>query len=324
MPHNIEQLLDQIEAKHNIAFAHDLRLAIEARGWLTRLGVPFNLEGLLRAILRDGFDEDSAFKDLGVSLTPRASHSTVALHDVREPAPLSDQVVKCLTLSAEICRHFSETQYITDDKTVTVRTGHLGQDSIIFAIAYMAPELIIENLGPPETTSWIRKTARGVAKRALSQRISPSTMYDLKEWHKVREFLQERSDFRGWYLRTFLTRSLVVGGEQYVYMATSEGVNIRNSGEKKLELDGNSCGSHASFCFMGVPQTSSCPDCGELRPPIAIRQATCEQSEDGLPRVVIHLDPDAARALDVPSTIFVEFEDRLTVEEYLVADPATP
>ena len=127
------------------------------------------------------------------------------------------------------------------------------------------------------------------------------------------------ANMRGWRLRTLLARSLVVDGEQYVYLSASEGPE--GSAEED-PLDGHATGSHASFCFMGVPRSSNCPDCGELERPVRLNEMQSDVTDSGLPVVIIRLDPDAALEAGIPSTIFIEFEDRLTVEEYLVADTA--
>ena len=77
MSEAIMRLLDEVQDTHNVEFEPGVRTAIEARGWLLRLGLPFNHETLLRAILRDGFDEDSAFNGMGARLTPKPSNSVI-------------------------------------------------------------------------------------------------------------------------------------------------------------------------------------------------------------------------------------------------------
>ena len=313
----IEQLLQEIETEHNVVFADDVRLAIEARTWLLRIGVPYYLEGLLRSTLRQGFGADSAFKGLDVCLTPRAATATLPADAGGAPAAFSQEVADCLRLAGRICSHFSRTQYVSSKQTVTIKQGHLGQDAVLFALAYTAPEVITANLAPAEIAQWIRKIAHGVAQRALCESVSPSTMYDLKEIKDVQEFLNARSLLKGWYLQAFLSRDLVTNGEQYVYMAASE------STEPGTVVAGaitdQAPGSHSSFCFMGVPAVTACPDWGQLKPPVRIVKAHCERGEIGGARFVLTLDPTAAQRAEVAPTVVVEFVERLTVEEYTVA-----
>ncbi len=312
------RILEQIETEYNITFAAEVRLAIEARAWLIRLGIPFSLEGLLRSILREGFSDDSAFRGLDVKLTLRAARSTLPPPHAGKAAAIPEEIIKCIELAARICHHFSQTQYVSKDQSITIKEGTAGQDTIIFAVAHMASDLIPANLLPTETAQWIRKIARGVARRALSHRVGPSIMYDLHGSEDVREFLHKRALLRGWYVKTLLTRNLVSDGEQYVYLSTSQKLIIdETSGEETSE---EAAGAHSSFCFVGVPQAAPCPDWGQLAHPIRIVEAISECGDDGSTRFVLKLDKDAARRADVPPTVIIEFQERLTVEEYTIGD----
>ena len=86
MTNDISQLLNKTEKGYNASFAHTVRMAIEARAWLLRLGLPFTLEALLRTILREGFDKDSAFRGLNVHLTRRAANSVLPKTGTHAPA----------------------------------------------------------------------------------------------------------------------------------------------------------------------------------------------------------------------------------------------
>ena len=66
---DILKVVEQIEQDHSVEFDSTVRTAIEARSWLVRLAVPFTLDGLLRAVLRNGFARGSIFGALRLSLS---------------------------------------------------------------------------------------------------------------------------------------------------------------------------------------------------------------------------------------------------------------
>ena len=319
MIQDITRLLGEIEERYGAAFSHNVRIAIEARAWLLRCGLPFTSESLLRTILRDGFDKDSAFRGLGVRLTRRAPQAALPASGAQERLSFSQEVVECLDTAGRISLHFSRTQYISGRETVSISKGLIAQDAILFAIAHLAPEIITGNLEPAESAVWIRKTARGVARRALSERIGPSTMYNLQELEEMRTFLAEHGRLEGWHLKTVLARSVATGGDRYVYISASEDVE-RDEGRPGEERD-DAPGSHASFCFIGVPRAVDCPNWGELSRPVRIESATFDAGEEGRRRFIIRLDARDAAEAGVEATVTLEFTERLTVEEFQVAPP---
>lgn len=320
MTNDISQLLNETEKRYNASFAHTLRMAIEARAWLLRLGLPFTLEALLRTTLREGFDKDSAFRGLDVHLTRRAANSVLPQTGTYAPAELSDEVTECLDTAGRISHHFSQTQYVSGQQKLNVQQGYIGQDAIVFAIAWLASELITSNIEPEESAEWIRKTAFGVARRALSERIGPSTMYNLTALDDIRAFLTQRSQLSNWRLKTFLARNVAAKGDRYAYMSVSEESEPTES-QLRDELD-EAPGSHASFCFVGVPQAINCPDWGEVSPPVRIESASCDAGEEGRQKFVLLLNADDARQAEISPAITIEFIERLTVEEYEVTPHA--
>jgi len=319
MTQDVTRLLGEIEERYGAAFSHNVRIAIEARAWLLRCGLPFTSESLLRTILRDGFDKDSAFRGLDVRLTHRAPQTVLRAPGAGKGLSLSPEVVECLETAGRISQHFSRTRYISGSETISINKGHIGQDAIVFAVAYLAPELITSNLTPVEGAEWIRKTARGVARRALSERIGPSTMYNLRELEEMRNFLAEHGRMVGWHLKTLLARSVATGGDQYVFMSASEEVEGDEvpPGEERDEAPGR----HASLCFIGVPPALECPNWGELSRPVRIESATFDAGEEGRRRFILRLDAQDAAEVGVEPTVTLEFAERMTVEEFAVAPP---
>ena len=209
---------------------------------------------------------------------------------------------------------------MSEQQTVTVQKGRLGQDAVLFAIAILAPGVILRNIEPAKVADWVKRTATGVAHRALADHIGPSTMYSFTQPEEIHSFLTERKLMRDWHLRTFLARSVVTDGDKYVYVSITEAVES----DEALVADEfyEAPGRHISLCFVGVPRVFNCPDYGQLTPPPRITNLICHRTDKERLRFILHLDTASALKANVPDTIVLEFTERLTVEEYLVAPGA--
>ena len=322
MSDDTPRLLDEIEERYSASFSQAMRVAIEARLWLLKLGLPFTIEALLRAALRDGFDKESAFRGLGARLTRRAANGVLPPAGTAA-ARLSDELAECLDTAGRVSQHFSRTQYVSGKQKLSVQQGYIGQDAIIFAVAYLVPNAIADNLEPHESAEWIQQTAFGVAKRALSELIGPSTMFNLTAGDDIRAFLAERSHLCGWRLKTLLTRAVATEGDHYAYMSVAEELDPPES--RLRDEHHEAPGKHASFCFVGVPPATGCPDLGEVLPPVKIENASCDRGNEREHKFVLLLNRDDAGCAQIAPAITIEFAERLTVEEYEVAPhPSQP
>lgn len=326
MSESITALLDEIEQEYGIEFIYDVRVAVEARAYLTRLGFPFNLESLFRAILRDGFQSGSAFHGLGTRLTPRAKTARTDPSRQVEDSRVPDEIVRCLHTAARICRHFSQIEYISGQQTFRSDKGHLAQDAIVFAIARVCPDIITANLSPRKTAEWIKITSQGMAWRALSDLIGPARMYSLSTATEVEGFLHERNDLSGWRVRVFIARGSDAEHNRWVHISMTENLGAESPFADDADgADGalaEPVGKHAILWFSGVSRVGNCPQTGELQPPLETQSAYCKSDAEGVKHFVLALEPESAADADIAPQIEVEFRQRLTVDEHVIKRPS--
>ena len=310
---DILNMLDRIERDHSVEFDTNVRTAVEARAWLVRLGVPFTLDGLLRAVLRNGFAQGSIFGALKLSLSqPRRDRRTLGNlgSPSRPQAGVSNEVVECLDLAARIRRGLC---FDNERPEVT-------QDSVVIAAAQRFPEVAARNLVPRDLAERSLTAVRVVAERALSERVGASRHYLLRKESQVHDYFRQRTWLCNWRLKRFIVTPSSIDRHLFIHISVRE--EARSVDRPPLPPEWQVPGRHVDLYFYGVADVLEPPRSEEFNPGVKIAEAVHAKPETGEKQFTLELAPEAATRAGIGPRIELSYLKELTAGEHLVSRPS--
>ena len=308
--------LDEMEREEGVRFHTRVRVAAEARSWMVRLGVPFTVDGLLRAVLREGFPHGSLFESLDLNLSKpmrrrdRATQPPDPTGRLAAPPP----VLHCLRLATRIMRGLSPQ---ADDLEA-------GPDAVVMAAALACPDTLIRNLIPRDLAERSMTAARVVAMRALSSGVGQSKFRTLREAGAIREYMEARAHFDGWRLERWVV--LPSSSDRRLFVHARLRQQLPEGCDADMEADVPAPGMYDDLYFYGVATAPSRRLGPTFSPGLPVLRASCDAppAPATAKRFVFEFDADAASEAGLPQRIRLSCLRDVTATEYLVAPALQP
>jgi len=307
---DVLEKLEQIERKYDVEFESNVRTAVEARTWLVKLGVAFTVDGLLRAVLRNGFGRGSIFEALKLRLSkPRRDRTAAAspVYGAPGEAEISDEVFECLDLAARIKRGLS---FATQKPCV-------NRDSVVIAIAQRFPEIPSRNLVPRDLAERSMTSVRAIAQRALSEQVSLSEHYLLRKEEEIRDYFNARDWFRGWRLERLVVIPSSVDRHLFAHLSVRE--NPQPADGAILPSAWETPGRHDDLFFYAVSEVRGAMTAGEFRHDVEIAAVVHRIEDSGLKHFTLDVEPEGAGRAGLGARIELAYLKELTAAEHIVA-----
>jgi len=304
------QYLNKIESRHGVVFEPTVRTAVEARIWLTKLGLPFTLDALIRAVLRDGFANGSVFSSFRLRLSmPRRRRRFFSQGAGTTPFSdtISSEVIDCLDLAARIRRGLS----MGDKRPCVTR------DSVVMAIARLHPDVATRNLVPRDMAERSISAVRAVAARALSGKVGPSRHHLLRSRKEIARYLEARDQLSGWRMTRLSVSPSSIDRNLFVHLSLRD--NSHPSGGPDAH-DWEIPGRHDELYFYGVSGIQPLMPQEERSPQLQVGHVEHTFDSNGLKHLVLRTRSSLKR--NPAPTIVLQYSKELTVAEHSVSCPA--